>query len=253
MEKFIQHITKEAGTKVLKLFGHVGVKYTKAHASDPVTEADLVSHRYLIQEIKKKYPSHRIISEEGEDGNEDSNNVWLIDPLDGTLNFSKKVPFFGVIVCFVKKNIPQMATIALPYFHELVFAKRGKGTYLNGKRVVCSRRKRFTHSIGCVPAGIVQIKRPLILEKVLKAKKHAPFGISALGCKAINTAYVANGRRDWIMLWASDPWERVAIALLLQEAGCRVTDFKGKVWTLKDQKILAANPRLHKELLQILR
>lgn len=253
MNKFIQDITREAGKKVLKLFGKVGVKYTKTHASDPVTEADLVSHRYLVSQIKKKYPEHRIISEEGEDGNKDSNDVWIIDPLDGTLNFSRRIPMFGIIVCYVKNNIPSYAAISLPYFNEMIFAKRGKGVFKNGKRIYASRQKHLMHSVGCVPASIVKNPKRIIVERCLDACKNVPFGIMVSGCNAWNAALVADGRRDWMMMWAEGMWERVAISLILKEAGCKVTNFKGREWGLNDLEVLAGNPVFHKELTRVMR
>src|SRR3989344_6935268 len=250
MERFLKDVTKKAGKKVLKLFGKVGVQYTKEHAMDVVTKADLISHDYIVSQIRKKYPTHRIISEEGEDGNKDSENVWIVDPLDGTLNFLRSTPMFGVLVCFVKKNVLELAAIYLPYFDDFYFARRGKGAYHNGHRIHASQQKTLKSSLGC-SSGTIRLDREPMFNRFIKAKKHSLFAVNALGCCAVMSSYVADGRRDWVMSKVAGAWDIAAPVLLMREAGCKVTNFKREEWKLGDLEVLGANPRLHKELLKI--
>ena len=129
MDRFIQKIAKAAGAAVLKKFGKVGVKYMKSEALwDCVTEADLISDRLMVSAIKKKYPDHGIISEESGSHNPDADYVWIIDPIDGTFNFSIGVPQFGVMVCLAYRGDIVLSAIDLPATKEFFFAKNRKGS-----------------------------------------------------------------------------------------------------------------------------
>src|SRR3989339_1735679 len=97
-EKFLKKIIVKAGKETLKYFGKVGVKYTKKHIADVVTEADLKSSSIIVSAIKKRFPEHGIISEEEKDHNNDAEYVWIVDPLDGTRNFATKTPYFCVLI-----------------------------------------------------------------------------------------------------------------------------------------------------------
>ena len=251
MEKFIKDITKKAGRAILKKFGKIGVKYTKRDAADVVTEADLISNSIIVNAIKKNYPSHGIISEESGDHQKDSEYVWIIDPLDGTRNFSRRTPLFAVQICLVKKGKVEIATIYNPYTEELFFAQRGRGAFLNGTKIHCSNHKTWKDSWGVGSANISK-KSISFLGKILSHSENDPCWISALGSVGVSAMYVADGRRDWQISGNGQLWDYAPLALVLQEAGCKVTNFKGKPWSLEDRELVAANKHLHAELIKIL-
>src|SRR3989344_7418089 len=149
MEKFIQKMAREAGVAVLKKFGKIGVHYKKSdRVWDVVTKADLLSEKIIMSAIRKKYPDHGIISEESGSVKEGARYVWIIDPVDGTLNYSRGVPTFGVMIGLVRDGEVILSAINLPATKEFFFAKAGNGAYLNGKRIHCSRVKDLKKTAG---------------------------------------------------------------------------------------------------------
>lgn len=252
METFIKQITKEAGAAILKRFGKIGVKYTKENITDVVTEADLVANKIITSAIKSKYPDHAIISEESGDYNKGAEYCWIIDPLDGTRNFATKVPLFGVMIGLARNGKMEMATIYNPCTGELFFARKGKGAFLNGKKVHCSENKTWTNSWGLVNVNLSKKINLVIYNKLLNYAKKDKFWINALGSSAISTMYQTNGRRDWRISIGGGLWDYASPALILKEAGCRVTNFKGEPWSLKDREFLVANKFIYPKLFKII-
>ena len=132
-EKFIQQITKKAGDLTKKYYGKIGVAYTKQNKGDVVTKADLLSNNLIVNAIKKNYPTHGIISEELKAENANAEYVWVIDPLDGTRNYSTKTPMYGVIVALAHKKKVIMGAINIPILDEMYFAREG---IVTGKHIL---------------------------------------------------------------------------------------------------------------------
>lgn len=252
MERFIQQIATKAGAAVLKRFGKDGLHYSKsAHRADAVTKADLRSDKIIVSAIKKKYPAHGIISEESGSHNPKAEYVWVIDPIDGTLNFSLGVGLFGVMVCLVQKGNVILSAVYLPVSKELFFARAGRGAYLNGKKIRCSRRKTLDHTIG---AGSISFRPNLVkfFRNLLDvSEKTSGMMFSSLGSMAVNASYVACGKRDWMVALVGQNHDFAPVSLILKEAGCKVTDTKGRPWQFGMLEMVAANPRLHKQLLKL--
>lgn len=251
MEKFIQEITKRAGKAVLDQFGKIGVEYTKRDVTEVVTKADLLSNKILTESIKTKYPNHGIISEEEKDHQASSRNLWIIDPLDGTRNFSTRIPLFAVMTAFVQDQKVVLASIYDPCQDELFFAQKGKGAYLNGKRIHCSEKREWEHSWGCA-GGNLRPAQARFLKNLIEAAKKESFWVSIFGATAISAIYVADGRRDWYYSGENFVWDYAAPSLVLAEAGCIVTNSKGEPWTLEDRNLAAANKFLHPKLIKII-
>ena len=250
-DTFIQKLAKDAGALVLKRFGKDGLHYSKsARRSDAVTKADLRADKMITTQIKKRYPTHGIISEESGSFNTDAEYIWVIDPIDGTLNFSLGVPVFGVMICLMHHNKVILSAVNLPALKELFFAKAGKGAYLNGKKIHCSRAT-FEHSIGMGPLSMrgrtVRFFRKFI--GVAERKRDMMFG--SFGSMAVNACFVASGRRDWMVSLVGQNHDFAPVSLIFKEAGCKVTDLKGRPWKFGTLEMVAANPKLHKELLKL--
>jgi len=250
-DAFIQVIAKKAGVAALRRFGKVGIKYMKSDALwDCVTEADLVSNRIMVSAIKKKYPTHGIISEESGSYNPDVDYVWIIDPIDGTYNFANGVPQFGIMICLAYRGKVILSAIDLPATHEFFFAKAGKGVYLNGKRVHCSRTKRLHNSFG-VGSSSFRARTSRFLLKLVQASKAEDIQFGSMASMAVNACYAACGRRDWMVALTGALHDFAPVYLILKEAGCNVTDMKGSPWKLGQLEMVAANPKLHKQLLKL--
>ena len=255
MDTFIQKLAVEAGSAVLKRFGKDGAHYTKSERIwDVVTKADLLSERIIISRIKKKLPEHGIISEESGEFNKDAEYVWIIDPIDGTLNFSNSIPMFGVMICLTRKGNVILSAVNLPATGELFFAKAGKGAYVNGKRIRCSQLKSLHNSSGCstVATGKNGKREERFVKNILKLGARQEIHLGSFGSCA-NECYVAAGRKDWTVSLAGKIWDFAPTYLILKEAGCKVTDTRGRPWKLGINEMVAANPTLHKEVLKLTR
>lgn len=251
MEKFIKQISKEAGIAILKKFGKVNVKYTKHDATDIVTETDLKANNIIIKAIKKKFPLHAIISEETGEYQNGAEYCWIIDPLDGTRNFITRTPMFAVIIGLAHNGKMELATIYNPCTDELFYAKKNIGTFLNGKRVHCSQQKTWQNSWGLTSVNMSK-NNVTNLHKLLKYSEKEKFWMSAFGSSGVCFMYQADGRRDWRASQGGGLWDYAAGSLILSEAGCIVTNFKGEPWSLQDREILSANKYLHPKLLKIM-
>jgi myo-inositol-1(or 4)-monophosphatase len=251
MEQFIKNITRQAGNLVHRQFGKVGVKYTKSNSLDVVTQADLDSNSFLVKAIKKRFPTHGIVSEEMPAVNQKSPKFWIIDPLDGTMNFSKKIPLYAVLVAYVEKGKIQAACVSLPESNEIYFASKGGGAFLNGKRIFCSRKTELEDSLGCCGSSQKSAAQKLKFETELlrQTKNHLPW-ISTYASIGLSGVYTAGGRKDWYVSFKGYVWDFAAPVLIMQEAGVKVTNFEGKPWQLSDSRLVAANPLLHKQLIK---
>ena len=254
MEQFIQDLIKEAGGVVLEMFGKIGVKYTKADSTDVVTEADLASNKIIVDSILAKYPEHGIVSEEipEEEWRKETHKeyVWIIDPLDGTRNFSCHVPLFGLIIALVHNGDVELAAVYLPVTDELYFAKKEGGAFLNGVPIHCAAQDTLKETFGAVWGDLVVGESYRIMQELIDRGRLERYWFGGLACMAASLSYVAAGRRDWYVGPAGmGVWDVAAPFLILQESGCRVSDLSGgpfKIWESKH--IIAANSALHEEL-----
>ena len=250
-EQFIQDIAKQAGKITLGFFKKAEVQYTKNGALDVVTQADLASNKFIVESIKKEFPNDGIISEETGESNIESEYVWIIDPLDGTLNFSKSIPIYTVLIARAKAGIVELGVIYDPIHDELCFAKRGEGAYLNGNRIKCTQEKTLDDTVGCINGNMRpnDLKR---FEKMIAASSTSKIACTSFYGIGINALYAALGRRDWYMVSGGSLWDHAAPSLVLEESGCIITTIEGKPWTFADKTMLAANPELHSYISKVI-
>lgn len=253
MRNFIEHITRKAGNTALKYFKKSGLKFShKKNIADVVTEADHASNKVLLDAIKKRFPAHGIISEETGEEHTDAEYVWIIDPLDGTRNFLTHTPLWGVMVGLARNKQMIAAAIYDPNHDELVYAERGKGACLNGKKVRCSKTAVVPHSFGLTNT-ILRTSNFNFLTKLANTTKGQEAWVGSVASAAVLAISVAAGRRDWAVITFRSVWDQVSLALICREAGCRVTDFRGRPWKWNTPEMVVANPVLHKKLLKIVR
>lgn len=142
MKSTVIKAAKEAGKVLMKNYGKIKNIKTKEKNSY-VTNIDLESEKTIFSIIRKKFPEHNIISEESGSLNKKSEYTWYIDPLDGTHNYINNIPIFGVSIALAQNKIVKYGAICLPYFNEFYIAEKGKGAFLNGKRIKVSNKKKF--------------------------------------------------------------------------------------------------------------
>lgn len=243
---------RRAGTvinRALNRLGDVRVD-TKGHR-DYVTEIDREAENAIIHTLLEAYPSHAILAEEsGEQGNSDF--VWVIDPLDGTLNFIHGYPQFAVSIALRIRGELDQAVVFDPVRDELFTASKGVGAQLNNRRLRVSDCQSLDQAL--LATGF-PIRDPAALNRympTLNALLPRVGGVRRAGSACLDLAFVACGRLDGYWEFGINEWDIAAGALLVQEAGGIVTEPNGSSDYLRSGNILCASPRIHREIATIL-
>ena len=251
MKSFLIKQIKEAGVLARENFRKPHSIQTKKHRNDLLTDTDLAVNDFLVARIRESYPDHGIISEEMPPEGEDKEYIWTIDPIDGTKNFATGIPVYCIIVGLLKDKEPIMGAIYLPETDELFFAEKGKGATLNEDPIHCSPHPTIEDSYGVSGAGH-KPERSGVRKAFAKLSETTQFGVNAFSCTGAALAYAACGRRDWAVRVSAHLWDCAAAVVLLREAGCNVTTRSGEEWTWQDREVIAGNPSVHAELLELL-
>ncbi len=244
----VEAIAREAGALLMGyLAGHVTIEY-KGDV-DLVTEADRASEKMIVERLRSRWPEHGIVGEEGARSGPGADYRWYVDPLDGTTNFAHGYPVFCVSIGLVRKDEQlEVGVLYDPTRDEMFSAARGHGATLNGKPIHVSKTKRLAESI--LGTGFPSHKRhknPNIhFYHQITLRSH---GLRRAGSAALDLANVACGRYDGFWEFNLNPWDTAAGALLVQEAGGRVTRFDGAPFRLDSREVLASNGLIHQELI----
>lgn len=226
------------------------LQISEKNHNDFVTEVDKASEKEIIKIIKKAYPTHAILAEEGGETSGEE-YTWIIDPLDGTRNFIHGFPQFAVSIGVAYKGKIEHGVIYDPVKQELFTASRGKGAQFNERRIRVAKRSSLE---GCLLATGFPYRRPAnFLDPYIDALKSLlPIcgDVRRAGSAALDLAYVACGRLDGYFELGLKPWDLAAGTLLIKEAGGLVTDFHGTEDYLKSGNVVAGNPKILKLLLQ---
>lgn len=246
---------RKAGNLIAKSYEiQDAVEASQKSSNDFVTNVDRDAERLIIEVIRKSYPKHTIISEEcGELAGEDQDVQWVIDPLDGTSNFIKRLPHFSVSIAVRIKGRTEAAVVYDPMRNELFSAVRGQGAQLNGYRLRGSNARDLDGTV-------------LATGFPFKMKQHAAPYINILGklftqcadfrrggSAALDLAYVAAGRVDGYFEVGLKPWNFAGGELLVREAGGLMTDFVGGHGYMVSGNIIAGNPRVVKSMVATMR
>ena len=243
----IEELAREAGALLLSFFGHVAVEY-KGDA-DLVTQADRNSEKLIIERIRKKWPDHDLIGEEGSRRETGSDFRWYVDPLDGTTNFAHGYPVFCVSIALEYKGERIAGVVYDPTRNELFAAGKGSGARLNGQPIHVSRTPRLVESL--VATGFPSHKRhknPNIhFYHQITLRSH---GVRRAGSAALDLCTVACGRFDGFWEFNLNSWDTAAGVLLVEEAGGKVTSFSNQPFAIDSRQVLATNGLIHNEMVQ---
>jgi myo-inositol-1(or 4)-monophosphatase len=240
---------KEAG-KILKAhFGRTIQIRTKGERS-LVTDVDLKAEEKIVNLIKRDYPRDNILSEETKYQTFDSDFRWIIDPLDGTHNYIRGMENFGTSIALAYRDKVILGVIYLPMSDELYFTEKGKGAFLNQRKISVSR-KDLDHTTMIYDSTIRLNKGPML--KYLDRLVDFVFNIRMFGSTVRSLTYVAEGKADLEVEYNDKPWDFAAGLLLVEEAGGKATDLKGKRWTLNSKGYIASNGRIHSKVLKIIK
>lgn len=220
---------------------------------DFVTHMDKASEAKIIEIIHNVYPDHSIFAEESGKQNHKGNITWIIDPIDGTTNFIHGFPHFCISIAVQEGNKITHGVVYDPMKEELFSASRGRGAHMNNYRIRVTQAKTLTNSLMGTGFPIQQQNK---LDPYLASFKEIftqCAGIRRAGAAALDLAYVAAGRLDGFWECALKPWDMAAGSLLIKEAGGLVTDFNGTENFLEAGHIVAANPKLLKILMPLMK
>lgn len=223
--------------------------------NDYVSEVDKEAEQVIIQTIQKYYPDHQILAEESGktlSGSSKSEFEWIIDPLDGTTNFLHQFPQFSVSIAVKERGKIMHGVIFDPVRDEIFTASRGDGAKLNNYRIRASQQKTLDNALLVTGFPYHDFSYLDTYLASLKAFMQATAGVRRAGSAALDLAYVACGRADGFWEFNLKPWDIAAGALIAQESGALVTDFTGGTDYLNSGNIMTANPKLYKEMAQVI-
>lgn len=255
MLNFAIQTAREAGRVLAERFGR-SLEITNKSELDLVTESDLASESLIIDRIKSHYPRHAILAEESGasepvDRERESEWRWIIDPLDGTTNYAHGYPCFCVSIGVENHGRMEIGVVYDPMRDEMFTAERGQGAALNGRRIRVSATPNLSGALLCT--GF-----PYDVRERSEFARHftnfimAAQGVRRDGAAALDLAYVAAGRFDGFWEEGLKPWDVAAGALLVEEAGGRISTYSGGPLNIFTPPILASNGSVHEAMMQVL-
>jgi myo-inositol-1(or 4)-monophosphatase len=253
LKQVMLEAAKEAGKIIHHYFEGTFSIENKDSVNNLVTEVDKHSEKKIIEIIKASFPGHSIISEEVGELIQDSPYQWIIDPIDGTVNFAHGIPICCVSIGLKHKDELLLGVVYNPMMNELFFAEKGKGAYLNDKPIKASNKKDF--ETACLVTGF-PYKWPKTFEHPIRVFERfimEGLPVRRLGSAAIDLCWVACGRFDGFWEYNLNSWDVAAGYLIVQEAGGRITNFDGEPYSIFDKETLATNGHIHEDMLKLIR
>lgn len=248
----LETMARQAGQILRESFGQRH-KITYKGVIDLVTEADKRSEAFLLGEIQQRFPGDRILSEESGDLDGENSGMWLIDPLDGTINYAHGVPIYTVSVAYAKNGVPMLGVVYDPSLDECFSAEQGAGARRNGYPIRVSATPDLNHSL--LVTGFpydIRTNPANNLEQFTRFSLRSQ-GVRRLGSAAMDLCYIACGRLDGFWEIRLSPWDLAAGVVIAEEAGARVTSVNGDTHYMKPPySIMAANPRIHAQMLEVM-
>lgn len=216
--------------------------------SNLVTEIDKKSEQYIVGELRKAYPDHSILGEEGSNETHDADYRWIIDPIDGTTDYAHGHPYYCVSIGLEIKEEIAVGVVLAPVFNELFSAAKGAGAFLNDKPLKVSDIETLESSLlgtGFNPSAPELIKENIVHFSYFQDRSH---GIRRCGAAALDICYVAAGRLDGFWENGLSAWDMTGGAIIVQEAGGTVTAMNGTPFNINNRQILATNDKIHQEM-----
>lgn len=251
-QRCAEAIARQAGKMMLRAIQR-GFSVSTKGDHDVVTDVDRAIETFITGELSAMFPADEILGEEfGGQHEHSQKRHWLIDPIDGTLNFSYGVPLSCVSIALQHEGISQVGVIYDPYRDEVFSARHGAGAHLNGEAIHVSGKRTLDDAVmvtgfrPVTPRGLTDN-----LQNFVAVTKRSR-GVRRLGSAALDLAYVAAGRMDGFWEFGLNPWDTGAGYLLVQEAGGRVTDIQEGAYSGFEPSILATNGHIHDFVIELL-
>ncbi|MBF0250318.1 MAG: inositol monophosphatase [Alphaproteobacteria bacterium] len=246
---------QKAAKRMVRDFGEVeNLQVSKKGPADFVSIADKKAEEILVKELRKARPDYGFVLEEnGDIPGKDTSNTWVIDPLDGTTNFLHGIPHFAISICLVRDSEPFAGVVYNPVQDEMYWAEKGQGAFLNGRRLRVSGRAHMAESLFATGVPFLGMEKDARFLQRLESVMKISSGIRRFGSAALDLAYVAAGRYDGFWECGLKPWDMAAGVVLVKEAGGYVSDISGKSKMLETGDVVAANDKIHAQLLKLVK
>ena len=244
--------TQAAASVMKEYFDKAFTVSNKEGINNLVTEVDHKSEEVIFSIIKENFPDHFILSEESGEIVQDSEYKWIIDPIDGTVNYANGIPICCVSIGIEKNGVMELGAVYNPFINEFFFAQRGYGATMNDKKIRVSDKSDLLQS--CLVTGFPYTyldapNGPLdVFEKFIR--KGIP--VRRLGSAAIDLCWVAAGRFDGFYEHKLNAWDSAAGFLMVEEAGGKVTDYNGYYYSPYQPHLLATNGKIHDAMLHVI-
>ena len=231
------------------------VRISQKQVNDFVTEVDHASEQVIIETLLAAYPNHGIWAEESgkTHGNQGGDHVWIIDPLDGTTNFIHGFPVYCVSIALAVRGKVEQAVIYDPTRNDLFTATRGRGAYLNDRRIRVSKRTQLKDSLISTGFPFRPGDNFNVYLRMMADVMQRTAGLRRPGAAALDLAYVAAGWSDGFFETGLSPWDVAGGSLLVTEAGGLVGNFTGEADFLEQRECVAGNPKVYAQLVSLLR
>jgi myo-inositol-1(or 4)-monophosphatase len=252
MKNTLHRATEAGANEMRRFFNGSFIISNKEGINNLVTEADHAAEQAIFNVIRESYPDHYILSEESGEIVMDSEYKWIIDPIDGTVNFANGIPLCCVSIGLEHRGEMIMGAVCNPMMNEFFFAETRQGATLNDKKITVSNKTVVGQS--CMATGfpytyLDQPHGPLeIFEKFIRKG----IAVRRLGSAAIDLCWVAAGRFDAYFEHKLEAWDSAAGSLIVTEAGGKVTDYSGKPFSVYQKQMLATNGKIHEDLLRVI-
>lgn len=247
----LERMARQAGSILSQGYEQQDMQVVYKGEIDLVTEFDHRSEEYLLGEIARNFPDHSVMTEETGNIDGSDEHLWIIDPLDGTVNYAHGVPFFSVSIAYAYRGELILGAVYDPIRDEMFLAEKGCGARLNGHLLKATQVPDLGHSL--LVTGFpydVHTTPNNNLDNYTKFVLNSQ-GVRRLGSAALDLCYIGAGRLDGYWELSLKAWDLCAGALVAMEAGAKVTEVSGKVNFFKHPlSVLAANPVLHQKMMQ---
>ena len=247
-------VCMKASRSLIRDFGEIeNLQVSTKGPGDFVTSADKRTEKILIEEIQKAHPEHGIITEETGIINESNDEKkWIIDPIDGTMNFLNGIPQFAISIAYEEKGEIICGVIFNPILNEMFVAEKGNGAYLNNSRIRVSNKKKIKDALLVTggPKGNSKIKNKIFSEYINVSNNVS--NVRKFGSAALDLAYVACGRFDGYWQRELNYWDVAAGIIILKEAGGLINFFEDDENNPLKKNIIASNSNIHNELLDLI-
>ncbi len=249
--EFAKRIAVRAGDFLFRRQGGLRSIRSKGDPGNLVTDMDRASEKMIVSALRREFPDHAVVAEEG-GAKGDSPHRWYVDPLDGTTNYAHSLPLYGVTIAYEFRGRMEAGAIYMPAFGDLYWARRGGGAFRNRRPIRVSATARLGDALLCTGFPY-NLKHRMQNLRYFTGFLPVAQAIRRPGAASLDLAWTACGAFDGFWEFRLCPWDMAAGVLIIEEAGGRVSNLAGGGFDLFDGQIVAANPRIHRQMLAVFR